>query len=137
MIQATTPAQMRPMLQYNECEVLVKFSMPKDKPVIAITRRKNPQKSKRGTVGSVTFGMALKVMRQPKTPIGILIRKIQCQVVTSTNQPPNVGPMSGPIKPARLIRLIADKNCARGITLSMAKRPTGRSNAPPMPCKTR
>ena len=77
---------------------------------MAITSNIKPEKSNDLTVGSVTFGMALTVIKQPKSPIGILIRKIQCQVATSTIHPPSVGPMSGPISPARLIKLMADKN---------------------------
>ena len=77
--------------------------------------------------------MALTQIQQPNMPIGILIRKIQCQDAASTNQPPRVGPIKGPIKPARLIRLMADKNWVRGMIFSIAKRPTGKSKAPPMP----
>ncbi len=32
----------------------------------------------------------------PTSPIGMLIRKIQCQEAISTSQPPSVGPISGP-----------------------------------------
>ena len=112
---------------------LAKFSMPKDKPTIATTNRINPKKSKFLTSVSVTFGMALIQIQQPKMPIGMLIRKIQCHVATSTNQPPRVGPIKGPINPARLIRLMADKNWVRGMIFNIAKRPTGKSNAPPIP----
>ncbi len=75
-----------------------------------MTKSTNPIRSKVLTVGSFTFGMTFNVINMPNTPIGILIRKIQCHVATSTSQPPSVGPAKGPSKPARLMRLMAAKN---------------------------
>ena len=65
------------------------------------------------------------------------MRKIQCQEATSTSQPPNVGPISGPISPGMAIKLMARRNCSRGKARSTASRPTGISSAPPSPCTTR
>ena len=133
MAAAINPPTTSTMLNQAELYVLEKLSMPKDMPIMAMTNNRKPLKSNFCTVGSVTLGMALKVTSTPNSPIGILIRKIQCHVATSTNQPPKVGPISGPTKPARLMRLMADKNWLRGMTFSIAKRPTGSNKAPPMP----
>ncbi len=127
------PVLSKPILNHLEYSRLAKCSMPKERPTIANTNKTKPLKSNALTVGSVALGMALKVTRIPKIPIGILIRNTQCHVATSTSQPPSVGPMSGPISPARLIKLIAAKNWVRGISFSMASRPTGSNNAPPTP----
>ena len=113
--------------------LLARFSIPRDSPTIANTKSMNPLKSNFLTVVSLTLGIALKVTNTPSIPIGILIKNIQCQVIYSTIQPPKVGPISGPIKPARLIKLMAARNWLRGIILSIAKRPTGNKNAPPIP----
>ena len=100
---------------------------------MAIARRIKPLKSNVLTDASVTFGIALKVTNIPSKPIGTLIKKIQCQDAYSTNHPPKMGPINGPNRPARLMVLMADKNCSRGMMRSIAKRPTGRRNAPPIP----
>ena len=102
-------------------------------PTIAIANRIKPLKSKDFTDASATLGMALKVTKVPKIPMGKLIKKIQCQEAYSTNQPPKIGPINGPSKPAKLIKLIAERNCSRGMIFNMASRPTGTSNAPPIP----
>ncbi len=134
---AMVPITSRLMLTRREYWGAAIFSIPNDSPTIAIINRMKPLKSKGFTVGSVWFGMTFRVMIMPSTPIGRLIRKIQCHVATSTSHPPKVGPINGPINPARLIKLMAERNCERGIIFSNAKRPTGISNAPPTPCITR
>ncbi len=133
MSEAIRPLPTRLKLHHSGYCGLAKFSIPRHKPIIAMTSRIKPPKSKRCTVGSVIFGIALKVINAPSRPIGRLIRKIQCQDRYSTIQPPKVGPIRGPIKPARLIRLMADRNWVRGIIFSVASRPTGSSKAPPIP----
>ena len=73
----------------------------------------------------------------PASPIGRLIRKIQCHDAACTSQPPSVGPSSGPTSAGIAMKLIADRNCSRGTERITASRPTGSSIAPPMPCSTR
>ena len=73
----------------------------------------------------------------PATPSGRLIRKIQCHEAICTSQPPRVGPISGPIKPGNVTKLIAARNSVSGTTRITTSRPTGSSIAPPTPCSTR
>ncbi|KAF1042215.1 MAG: hypothetical protein GAK35_02829 [Herbaspirillum frisingense] len=73
----------------------------------------------------------------PTTPMGTLIRKIQCHDRLSTSQPPSTGPTTGPNWPAMEIEASAAMYCAPGTLLSTASRPTGNSMEPPMPCTTR
>ncbi|MCY1419138.1 hypothetical protein D9M71_347210 [compost metagenome] len=98
------------MLNHFEYSGDARCSIPNDHPIIATTNKMKPPKSNVLTEGSFKLGMTFNVINMPKIPIGILMRKIQCQVATSTNQPPKVGPAKGPSKPARLIKLIAAKN---------------------------
>ncbi|MNR53894.1 hypothetical protein D3C85_1739820 [compost metagenome] len=43
--------------------------------------------------------MKLQVAMKPINPTGRLMRNTQCQLATSTSQPPSAGPMSGPSRP--------------------------------------
>ena len=69
--------------------------------------------------------------------MGRLMRKIQCQLAYSTNQPPKLGPTMGPSKPGMAIKLMAAKNSLRGTARNTASLPTGINMAAPMPCTTR
>jgi len=73
----------------------------------------------------------------PITPIGRLIRNTQCHEAISTSQPPRVGPISGPTRAGMAMKLIARRKSSRGTERITARRPTGSSIAPPMPCSTR
>ena len=81
--------------------------------------------------------MYLSVARQPASPTGTLIRKIQCQEAYCTSHPPSVGPSKGPMSPGMATKLIAWRNSPRGTVRSSDSRPTGSSSAPPSPCTTR
>ncbi|MNG86031.1 hypothetical protein D3C79_448030 [compost metagenome] len=67
----------------------------------------------------------------------MLIRKIQCQLAYCTRKPPNAGPISGPIWPGRVTKVIAAIYCSRGTIFITVSLPTGTIIAPPMPCITR
>ena len=69
--------------------------------------------------------------------MGMLIKKIQCHVACVTNQPPTIGPNTGPISPAIAMAFHAATNWVLGTFRMIVKRATGIINAPPMPCKIR
>ena len=81
--------------------------------------------------------MKRSVVHRPTAATGRLIRNIQCQEAYCTNQPPSVGPTSGPIRPGMATKLIASRNFSRGKARSTVRRPTGSSMAPPVPCRMR
>ena len=62
-------------------------------------------------------------------PIGILIRKIQCQVIKVVMNPPSGGPITGAISPGQTIRPIALIIWCFGVSRSTTRRPTGDMNA--------
>ncbi|MNS80707.1 hypothetical protein D3C72_1143980 [compost metagenome] len=49
-------------------------------------------------------GMKYQLAMKPSTPTGRLMRKTQCQLATSTSQPPSAGPMRGPSRPGMVTK---------------------------------
>ena len=73
----------------------------------------------------------------PASPIGTLMRKIQCQVKKVVMKPPSGGPMIGPISAGMVSHAMADTSSLRGTARTRTRRATGVIIAPPMPCKKR
>ena len=48
------------------------------------------------------------------SPMGMLIRKIQCHVAYVTSQPPSRGPTTGPTRPGMLMKLSTATSSVRG-----------------------
>ena len=71
------------------------------------------------------------------TPSGRLIRNTQRQLKFSVSQPPRIGPIIGPTITLAPNSAIA-RGCSEGrLILKMMLCPSGPSEAPPIPCKTR
>jgi len=73
----------------------------------------------------------------PAIPIGILMRKIQCQVMYVVMKPPSAGPISGPTSAGIVTQTMALISSRRSTVRTRIKRPTGVIIAPPMPWKMR
>ncbi len=73
----------------------------------------------------------------PSSPIGTLIRKIQCQVKKVVMKPPTGGPTSGPISAGMVSQAIAETSSRFGVARTSTRRATGVIMAPPMPCRKR
>ncbi|MNL77025.1 hypothetical protein D3C87_2031030 [compost metagenome] len=69
-------------------------------PALNIT---NPCQSKRAVCWRRS-GMKLQLAMKPITPTGRLMRNTQCQLATSTSQPPSAGPSNGPSKPGMVTK---------------------------------
>eukprot|EP01022_Parablepharisma_sp_SALTPOND_P019257 TRINITY_DN325_c0_g4_i2.p1 TRINITY_DN325_c0_g4~~TRINITY_DN325_c0_g4_i2.p1 ORF type:complete len:1147 (-),score=388.80 TRINITY_DN325_c0_g4_i2:349-3789(-) len=96
-----------------------------------------PSRSKRGASARLSSARKRSTAPMPSTPMGTLIRKIQCHDRLSTSHPPRTGPTTGPSWPAIEIEASAAMQCAPGTARSTARRPTGNSIEPPRPCSTR
>src|SRR3954462_8521429 len=72
-------------------------------------------------------------MKMPSSPIGILIRKIQCQEKYVVMKPPSGGPITGPTRAGTVTHAIALTSALLSIERSSTRRPTGVIIAPPMP----
>ena len=73
----------------------------------------------------------------PISPIGTLMRKIQCQLRYVVRNPPTGGPTIGPISPGMLSQAIASTSWLRGVMRTSTSRAIGVIIAPPMPCRNR
>ena len=73
----------------------------------------------------------------PASPIGTLIRKIQCQLKNVVMKPPTGGPTSGPIRPGTVSQAMAATSSRRGVALTSTSRANGVIIAPPSPCSER
>ena len=73
----------------------------------------------------------------PASPIGMLIRKIQCQLRKVVRKPPTGGPTIGPTSAGIVSHAMALTSCDFSVDLSSTSRPTGVIMAPPMPCRNR
>ena len=69
----------------------------------------------------------------PAKPIGMLIRKIQCQEMNVVMKPPSAGPISGPISAGSVTQTIALTSSRRSMLRTRMRRATGVIIAPPMP----
>ena len=49
-------------------------------------------------------GMKYQLAIKPSIPTGRLMRNTQCQLATSTSQPPRAGPISGPTRPGMVTK---------------------------------
>src|ERR1700752_1939326 len=76
-------------------------------------------------------------MEMPSRPIGILIRKIQCQDRYVVMKPPSGGPITGPTSAGTVTQAIAFTSALLSIDRTSTSRPTGVIIAPPMPCRVR
>ena len=96
-----------------------------------------PRKSNDSDGFGRSFGSTRSAATMAMSPIGRLIRKIQCQVVAWMSQPPRIGPPIGPSSigtpSTDITRPIRSGPAARVIMV----RPSGISMPPPSPCKTR
>jgi hypothetical protein len=82
-------------------------------------------------------GRILIANTMPASPIGILIRKIQCQLRNVVRNPPTGGPTIGPTSAGIVSQAMALTSCDFSVDLSSTSRPTGVIIAPPMPCRKR
>jgi hypothetical protein len=81
--------------------------------------------------------MYFSARKMPSRPIGMLIRKIQCQEKYVVMKPPSGGPITGPINAGIVTQAIAFTSSLLSIERSSTSRPTGVIIAPPMPCRMR
>ena len=88
-------------------------SMPLENRTRLRPKRKKPPLSK-PLRGVVKFGIYLRAYKIPAMPIGILIRKIQCQLAQVTSTPPNTGPRMGPTRPGMVTKLSTGRSSLRG-----------------------
>ena len=75
--------------------------------------------------------------QMPISPIGTLIRKIQCQVKKVVMKPPTGGPTSGPTSAGMVSQAIAETSSRFGVARTSTSRATGVIIAPPSPCTKR
>ena len=73
--------------------------------------------------------------QMPASPIGTLIRKIQCQVKKVVMKPPTGGPTSGPTSAGMVSQAIAETSSRFGVARTSTSRATGVIIAPPMPLR--
>ncbi len=71
----------------------------------------------------------------PITPIGTLIRNIQCHEKKVVMKPPTGGPTNGPTIAGIVSHAMAETSSLLGVERMRTNRPTGVIIAPPMPCK--
>ena len=71
------------------------------------------------------------------TPIGRLIKKIQCQLKLSVIQPPKVGPIAGAATTAMPYSANACPRCSTGKVSARIACSLGASPPPPIPCRIR
>src|SRR3954463_1709145 len=76
-------------------------------------------------------------MKMPSIPIGMLIRKIQCQEKYVVMKPPSGGPITGPTSAGTVTHAIALTSALLSMERSKTRRPTGVIMAPPAPCRMR
>ena len=86
----------------------------KDRVTMARLNRTKPFQSNGSAVTSSPAGKNRPATRNPASPMGRLIRKIQCQVSTSTIQPPRIGPSNGPVRPGMVTNPNTRTRSARG-----------------------
>ena len=111
--------------------------MPKIQPAKAVPVRKKPAKSMRRGSLRCQSGSSQLTSAMPRSPIGTLIRKIQCQLQKVVMKPPTGGPTIGPISPGMLSQAMASTSWLRGVTRTSTSRATGVISAPPKPCSSR
>ena len=73
----------------------------------------------------------------PNTPIGTLMRKIQCHEKYVVMKPPSGGPQIGPISAGIVTSAIAWTSSRLSMLRTRMRRPTGVIIAPPAPCMMR
>src|SRR4051812_3693310 len=76
-------------------------------------------------------------MKMPSSPIGMLIRKIQCQEKYVVMKPPSGGPITGPTSAGTVTHAMALTSALLSMERSKTRRPTGVIIAPPAPCTIR
>src|ERR1700722_4406390 len=110
---------------------------PNAMPPSPIPASTSPYRSKRSGFSLRTGSMKRNAMKMPSRPIGILIRKIQCQDRYVVMKPPSGGPITGPTSAGTGTQAIAFTSALLSIDRTSTSRPTGVIIAPPMPCKMR
>ena len=96
-----------------------------------------PMKSKDSEGLGRSFGSTMAAYAMATTPIGALIRKIQCQLNDSIIQPPRIGPPMGPSSmgtPSTAMSRPIRAGPAARVMMVIAN---GMSMPPPRPCRTR
>ena len=98
---------------------------------------RTPRQSRASDGCGVSEGSVKNAYARATTPIGRLMRKIQCQLKWSMSQPPRIGPKIGPssigMPRTAMSRPIRFGPAAR----VMIVMPSGMSMPPPRPCRTR
>src|SRR5436305_7447746 len=97
----------------------------------------SPYRSKRSGSSLLIGSMWRSAMKMPSRPIGMLIRKIQCQEKKVVMKPPSGGPITGPTSAGTVTHAIALTSALFSMERSSTRRPTGVIIAPPMPCTMR
>ena len=83
-------------------------------------------------------GISRNVRNTTAIPIGILTRKIQCQLIVSVRTPPSTTPMLPPPEATNPKRPIAFARSAGSVkSASISESETAEATAPPMPCTAR
>ncbi len=89
-----------------------------------------PSGSNGSGVCARTSSMKIVAKTMPASPIGMLIRKIQCQEMKVVMKPPRAGPISGPISAGRVTQTMALINSRRSTLRTRMRRATGVIIAP-------
>src|SRR3954454_4694605 len=76
-------------------------------------------------------------MKMPSSPIGMLIRKIQCQEKYVVMKPPSGGAITGPTSAGTVTQAMALTSALLSMERSKTRRPTDVTMAPPAPCRMR
>ncbi len=98
---------------------------------------RNPGRSNRSAVPSVSGGTSLSASANSTTPMGTFSRNIHGQLANDRIQPPTGGPRIGATSAGQMVYATAFMSCAfveARITISL---PTGTIMEPPSPCNTR
>ena len=91
----------------------------------------------RPAVRSQVSGHQRRHITTPSTPKGTLIRKIQCQLATSTSTPPRTGPSAEDTSAITAIRASPRPRCSGGKTSTVIANPSGARMPAPAPWITR
>ena len=110
---------------------------PKASPPMPSPASTAPSGSNGSGVCARTSSMKIVAKTMPASPIGMLIRKIQCQEMKVVMKPPRAGPISGPISAGRVTQTMALISSRRSTLRTRMRRATGVIIAPPMPSTIR
>ena len=110
---------------------------PNTTPEAAIAESRKPAVSIGRAPAGAMSGSTRVASQMPASPIGTLIRKIQCQVKKVVMKPPTGGPTSGPTSAGTVSQAIAETSSRFGVARTSTRRATGVIMAPPSPCAKR